>query len=351
MTHSPIPSKTPRRVAVIRLSSAGDVVLTSAALESLKKAWPDTELYYVTKALYQPLIEHSPHVTKVIPWTQQDTPSTMKAKLSALRIEAVVDLHNNQRTKILGLLSRGIRRVAWKKRPWAVSAAVRLGLRPYHPKQTITESYHQAIEELVGEAAPRGHLRYYTGPHELQESQKVLVQAGFKPGQPLVGVSPGAKWNTKRWPAKRFGELVARTQERGFQCIITGSDDEIALAHEIVQAAPHAINLVGKVPFSLLGGVIAHCDTFLANDSGPMHISRGLGVPTLAFFGSTAPAQFSFEGLSFLFTNEPCAPCHFYGRNSCPKKHLNCLTHITTDDAWSSLEPLLDGKRRPFLKA
>jgi ADP-heptose:LPS heptosyltransferase len=81
-----------------------------------------------------------------------------------------------------------------------------------------------------------------------------------------------------------------------------------------------------------------------------MHISRGLGVPTLAFFGSTAPEQFHFEGHALLFSNEPCAPCHFYGRKACPKKHFNCLMNISADQAWEALQPLLDGERRGYLR-
>ena len=351
MIVSPPPQKPPRRVAILRLSSAGDIVLTSGALESLKRAWPETELFYVTKGLYRPLIEHSPHLAGVLPWTPEDTVSSMKQRLVSLGIDAIVDLHNSQRTRLLRLLMPGVPGVVWQKRPWSSSLSVRLGLTPYRPTMTIAARYHNAVEALVGSPLPRGHLQYHLGPNEIADSLEVLKEAKLDLKRPIVGVSPGAKWYTKRWPARRFGELISRVLDQGFECIITGSDDELPLAHQIQESAPQAVNLVGKVPFALLGGVLSHCSAFIANDSGPMHIARGLGVPTLAFFGSTAPEQFHSGGHAFLFTEEPCAPCHFYGRKSCPKKHLNCLKNISTDDAWEALGPLLNGERRPFLTA
>ena len=343
-------SPTPKRIAVIRLSSAGDIVLTSPAIESLKSAWPNTELIYVTKAAYQPLIESNPGVTQVLPWTQTDTISTIRKKLIEMEVEAILDLHNSQRSKLLRWSLPLLPSVVWKKRPAITNLTVRWMLQPYTPKMAIAARYHQAVERLVGSELPSGSLRYFLRPTEAREAATLLEESGLDLDKPIIGVSPGAKWNTKRWPAERFGEVIRRAHEQGFQSIITGSPEEMDLAQTVQQTSPESVNLIGKVPFSLLGGIISLCNAFLANDSGPMHISRGLGVPTLAIFGSTAPQQFYFEGHGLLFTNEPCAPCHFYGRNKCPKKHLNCLRNISAEKAWRALEPLLDGNRRPFVE-
>ena len=46
----------PQRVLVLRFSSAGDVVLTSPAMQALKGAWPDTEILYAVKQAFAPRI-------------------------------------------------------------------------------------------------------------------------------------------------------------------------------------------------------------------------------------------------------------------------------------------------------
>jgi ADP-heptose:LPS heptosyltransferase len=82
-----------------------------------------------------------------------------------------------------------------------------------------------------------------------------------------------------------------------------------------------------------------------------MHMARGLGVPTLAFFGSTDPGMFDFSGHHALFAGVECSPCSFYGRSSCPKGHFRCMLDLDEERGWRALQPLLSGGRRPFLEA
>jgi ADP-heptose:LPS heptosyltransferase len=197
-----------------------------------------------------------------------------------------------------------------------------------------------AVEELAGRTLPPGRLSYVVGPAQQAKADKVLTEAGINLAGPLVGMSPGAKWDTKRWPVGRFGELATRALAAGHQVIVTGSPGEAALGTAIKESAPQVADLVGAVDLDVLGGVIARCSAFVANDSGPMHLARALGVPTLAFFGSTDPAQFDFAGHRVLFKSEPCSPCSFYGLARCPKGHLRCLETIEVEEAWQALTQL-----------
>jgi heptosyltransferase-2 len=119
----------------------------------------------------------------------------------------------------------------------------------------------------------------------------------------------------------------------------------------VVRAAPGAVDLSGKLDLRALGGFIARCAAFVANDSGPMHMARALGVPTLAFFGSTDPTMFDFHGHEVLFAAVPCAPCSFFGRRRCPRGHFRCMLDLGEERAWSALLPLLSAGRLPLLSA
>src|SRR2546430_12033461 len=90
---------------------------------------------------------------------------------------------------------------------------------------------------------------------------------------------------------------------------------------------------------------------FVANDSGPMHMARALGVPTLAIFGSTDPAMFDFAGHAMLFAGVECAPCSFFGRSRCPRGHFRCMLDLSEERAWEALAPLLRAGRRLPLSA
>jgi ADP-heptose:LPS heptosyltransferase len=82
-----------------------------------------------------------------------------------------------------------------------------------------------------------------------------------------------------------------------------------------------------------------------------MHIARALGVPTLAFFGSTDPSMFDFAGHEMLFAGVPCSPCSFFGRRRCPRGHFRCMLDLDEERAWGALAPLLRAGRLPLLSA
>ncbi|MEL6545221.1 MAG: glycosyltransferase family 9 protein [Myxococcota bacterium] len=328
----------PKRVAVIRFSSVGDIVLTTPALHALKRARPECEIVFVTKAAMRPLIAHSPHVDALVFPAAEESASALGARVRELDVDGVIDLHGNHRSRRVRAALRQ-RTVVWEKRPWQDNLPVRLGLRPYRARMMIAERYHRAVERFLDEDVEAGELRYVVGADDQSQADDILTANNIERGETLVGFSPGAMWETKRWPLERFAELAKRVVRSGWRVVLTGSPAEAPLLKKIVEHVPEAVSLAGAMKLGALGGVIARCAAFVANDSGPMHIARGLGVPTLAFFGTTAPAQFDFTNHALMYANIGCSPCHFYGRRRCPRGHFRCMLELSVDEAWSALAP------------
>ena len=338
-------------VLVLRFSAIGDVVLTAPAIEALKAAWPDARIVYALKERLAHLVQHNPSVDEVVALRPGEGPLSYARRLRAAQPTVVLDLHGKIRSKILRALIPGVRKVVWHKRDFRDTLPVKLGLRPYHASMLFADRYHAAVEELVGRALPRGRLRYFLGPDDVAEAERVLRASGIDLARPIFGLSPGANWETKRWPAERFAGLARRALAEGVQVAVQGSEAEAPLGALIAQLAPGTVDLSGKLDLRALGGFIARCAAFAANDSGPMHIARALGVPTLAFFGSTDPGMFDFTGHQLLFAGVECSPCSFFGRRRCPRGHFRCMLDLDEDRAFRALQPLLRAGRLPLLSA
>ena len=84
---------------------------------------------------------------------------------------------------------------------------------------------------------------------------------------------------------------------------------------------------------------------FVANDSGPMHMARALGVPTVALFGSTDPGQFDFTGHAALFVGLTCSPCSLYGKRRCPLGHFRCMRELGVDRVYAAARALAAAPR------
>ena len=339
----------PESVLVLRFSALGDVILTSPAIDALHNAWPKTKIYYAVKSRLAHLVEHNPNVHRVIGLAPTEGILSFRNRLQALNYDALLDLHAKIRSRLLRAMLPRTRTSIWHKRDLSETLAVKLALRPYHATMQLSQKFHAAVEVLVGERLPLGKLRYYLGPEDQRIADEALTNAGVNLNQPILGISPGANWETKRWPAERFGDLASRALASGLQVVVVGSSKEVPLGREVLRHAPKAVDLCGKLDIKGLGGFIARCNAFVANDSGPMHMARGLGVPTLAFFGSTDPAMFDFAGHAFAFAGVPCSPCSFFGRPRCPRGHFRCMLDLDSAAAWKSLQPLLTAGRRAYV--
>jgi heptosyltransferase II len=341
-----VSKQAPASVLVLRFSAVGDVILTASALHALKLAWPETRVLFATKARFACLVADNPDVDEVISLEVGESFGRYRRRLAERRPEAILDLHQKLRSAGLRWLIPAQRKVVWHKRPLLHGLKVRLGLGPYHAASLLADRYHVAVEELVGRSLPHGQLSFSAREDARGRMRAHLIEAGIDLGRPLVGMAPGAMWETKRWPPERYAELAARCVAAGSQVVLSGSPDEAAVTAGIAVRAPGVVDLAGKVSLADLAAFIDLCSAFVANDSGPMHLSRALGVPTLAFFGSTDPAQFDFTGHALMFVGAECSPCSLYGRPRCPKSHFRCMLEVDVDRAYAALRHLMAGPRR-----
>ena len=90
------------------------------------------------------------------------------------------------------------------------------------------------------------------------------------------------------------------------------------------------------LPLLHLAGLISRCALFVTNDTGPMHLAAGLGVPVIALFGptddmATGPLG---EGHAVIRKTADCAPC---GLRECPQDH-RCMTEISQDEVFRVID-------------
>lgn len=334
----------PRAVLVTRFSSIGDIVLVAPAISALAQAWPSTRIIFATKAPFAPLLAAHPDIDAIASCQPHWSWRRLQKELAAHRPDALCDLHGKARGVILRLGLQTRRCAVWRKRDLDQTLSMYFGHGRYVARKQIAARYHTAVEALVGRALPRVPLRFYVAAADGQAAAELLDRCAPQSAGPRIGVSFAALWATKRWPLDRFVQLARRLVNAGMQVILLGGPQEKAQADAAAQQVPGACNLTGMLDLGRLGGVIGACDVFVANDSGPMHIARALGVPTLAFFGSTDPKQFQADGHRLLFSARDCAPCSFHGYAQCPRGHLGCLLDFDVEFAYAQVQALLGSK-------
>ena len=188
-----------------------------------------------------------------------------------------------------------------------------------------------------------GRLRL--APEDEDAAAEILVGAGASGGDLLVGVHPVAGLAVREWGEERFAEVARRVAERYGAKVLWFSDPESR------REAPALPGLVAvSLPFRRFMAVLARCQLFICNDSGPMHVAVGLGVPVVAVFGPQRPEWFGpwGEGHQVVIRHDIwCRPC----ADQCIWGEPHCLRLISVEQVLEAVEKALEAQRAPMVAA
>jgi heptosyltransferase-2 len=322
------------RILVIRLSSLGDILLTTPVLRILREYCPTAQLDFLTKAAYRDVLRTNPCVDRLLLWESQQGLREMLRRLRQTRYDIVVDLHRTLRSRLLyhGLLAE--RKVAYTKRTIRRALLVHLGWNTLRAMTPVPELYMAPLRYL-GMTAPLPPLEMHLTV-ESQEAMQAYLQQELPESKmrPLLAVAPGAHWSTKRWPVERFAavaQTLAQTQQTAV--VVLGSAEDRQLAQELCQQlSVPVLNSTGKLSLMHTAALLQQCHLLLSNDSGLMHMAAALRVPVVAMFGPTVqefgfyPFKASAQVVSAAIA---CRPCSTKGSTRCPRGHHQCMQQVT----------------------
>ncbi len=105
----------------------------------------------------------------------------------------------------------------------------------------------------------------------------------------VVGFQVGAMLNKERlWPAEKFVTLANRFKDdNDVKIVLLGNEHERKMIERDMVPALEKKCLVAAGGTDLLqsGALIEKLDLLVTNDTGPMHMAAGLGIPVVALFG------------------------------------------------------------------
>jgi ADP-heptose:LPS heptosyltransferase len=88
-------------ILIIRLSSIGDIILTTPLLRCVRNAFPDATITFVVKKQYAELLSSSPHIDHLIAFDHKKGFSELKKlkiELRAEKFDLFIDIHKNLRS-------------------------------------------------------------------------------------------------------------------------------------------------------------------------------------------------------------------------------------------------------------
>lgn len=347
------------RILLIKPSSPGDIIHALPVLHGLRVRYPSARIDWLVATPFADLIAADPALDEVVLFDRRRFGRIGRSVritgefmsfvhgLRARKYDLVIDLQ--------GLFRSGFM-------AFATGARERIGVST--PRELAWMFYTHRLPALGPDAhaadrnyAVAGMLGFAQTPMDFSLTitdgdrtavGRLLDTAGGETDAPCVVMAPATRWQTKCWPAARYGQLAAALRRRHrARTILVGGAADRPLGDEAVRASEGtATNVCGKTSLRQLAALIERADVVVTGDSTPMHIAAALDRPMVALFGPTHAGRTGPHGrlADVLSSNLECSPCYLRRLRQCPHEHA-CMTELTVSTVAEAVATRLSKRR------
>lgn len=339
----------PKKIVIMRTDRIGEVLLSTVAIDAIKKSFPDSSVSFVTSEYSKPIVESRTDIDEVM------TTDTMgkegwflkSVRLASLlrkkRFDMAIMLNPHKSLHLAAFLAGISQRVGYGRK-WGFLLNRKITDERDKGRKHEVEYTMDLLRSLdVTLDDPKPLLP--VDKEAEKEVRNLLVGKGIQSDRPVISVHPGSSNPAKIWPRERYSELIRRlkTELDCYVCIL-GSDEERIFAREIiVDSGVEVLNLTGALSLKELTALLKKSSLFVGNDTGPMHMAAALDVPVIAIFGRNTPGVSPTRWRPWgdkhvVFHEDPgCAPCY---DKSCSYDH-RCLRAVNVDVVFEAAKKIV----------
>lgn len=329
------------KILIIKISSLGDVVLSTASLRQIRKHFPSNyKIYFLVGEESKDILLNSPYIDELLicDFKNRDRGFlglfSLGGYLKKKDFDIVIDLQNSRKSHILAYLSGAPRRYGYdRKFGFLLNYRIKDDYIPIDPVQ------HQfRVLKMLEIELDDPQLELWTSQKDQDYIDKFLSEQWISSNQKLVGINISAskRWQTKNWPLEYIKQLCEELSKRDIRVVITGTDKDLESIENLIKEIKHTkpINACGKTTVSQLICLIKRCNVYVGFDSAPLHIASAVKTPFVALFGPTDFRRHLPPAKDFIVIKKDlaCSPCY---RPNC--KSNKCMKAITPEEVLEAI--------------
>jgi len=252
----------------LRLRSLGDCVLTTPALDILKRYRNDLRVAVCVEERFADLFSGNPDVDEIL--------APEVGAIRRFKPDLCLNYHGGTRSALMTAAS---------------GAKFRAGFTHFRQQAVYNVRIPRAQEILATERKVHTaeHLAsavFYLGVPRCKVPRAKLAPLAVPPPssmEKIAVVHAVAAAPEKTWPAEDFLAVAAHLSQTGLEPVfIGGADDDLS---------PFAqYRMIKGAALAEIRNLLRTAALFVGNDSGPAHMAAAFGLPVIAIFGSSDPA-------------------------------------------------------------
>ncbi|GAA7322703.1 lipopolysaccharide heptosyltransferase I [Helicobacter pylori] len=330
------------KIAIVRLSALGDIIVSAVFLAAIKERFTDAQIEWFVDERFSAILEHSPYIDKLHPIALKSALTTFNPlkifklfkSLRAYEYDIIIDMQGLIKSALITQMLKAPKKVGFDH------ASAREGLSAFFYSQKVSIAYDEPIlkrnSTLLSQALnlPKKEISEGLSSRfkvfSYQDSPKINALNLNQNKPKILFVLETSKIN-KTYPTERFKELALALEN--FQiCLLWHADEKKAIT--LYHALKHQrdVLLLPKLTLNEVKALLFKMDVIIGGDTGITHLAWALQKPSITLYGNTPMERFKLESpINVSLTGNSNANYHkkdFSIQNIDPKKIKECVLNI-----------------------
>ena len=294
------------RILINQLKNIGDVLLSTAAIALVRKAYPDAWITLMVAANVAPFFENHPLVNEILPFSYKSKDGSISSMIKMVKevknrnFDVNISLESRLRPLLIATLAGIPIRIAGDgmdryggKKEWYRFLYTQLFPITTQEKEHQSETFMKVVRPFLHlpdtiEAKPTMPIP----SEESKEKMKKLLRIDDGERKKVLFCVRGT-WYGKNWDPDYFAEVINSSAKKyDADCYVIGTAGDYAYAQSIIDKCKVKVeNICGKTRPSDLVPLFMYSDLLVSIDTGSAHIAATTDIPILSIYFATNPVQ------------------------------------------------------------
>jgi len=363
--HSSPIKKTPGTILMIKFFGLGSILLSSPLLKSIKEHFPESRIIFLTFKHNAGLVKRLGICDEVRTIDVSNVFTLLNSILSNLaflrfvRPEISIDLEFYSKfSTMVSYLSGARWRVGFYLPQFWRTALVNVPVY-FNYSRHILEIYAMVGKAIGLEVKDLAPSSIPTSEEEVDFVEELLQRQNINRQNFLLGVNINASDLAfcRRWPREKFAQVInALVKEKSnLLVLLFGSQSEKKYTSSLLEllgekTKEKVFDLSGRLTLGQFIVLLQKIDLFLTNDSGPLHLAKAQGTPTVSIWGPGSPELYGPYGREkdkhkVLYKRYPCSPCMYIYRTEAGyfcNMSIPCLNDIDSEEVIQAVKTAIN---------
>lgn len=330
------PSEKSPRILIVKLSSIGDVVMTTCVASVLRRYYPKAYIAWAVEKKSADMLMGNPYLDEVIVWPRIDLKHLGRLAqslrdLRARKFDIALELQGLSRAALVAWGSGAKLRIGYSDAREGSAFTYNRPIEPTSDHTRVGEYYVRALRAL-GIENPDFEMEVPLLSECKTAGRGILESQGIGGEEPYAVLCPATTWPQKHWIEERWSEVAdGLFDEHGLRSVILGGPADAAMAERIAERSKaRPVIAVGRADLNTSSALVAMARLSISVDTGLFFMAIAHKTPVVGLFGPTITSHLTGEPLVTVIKHpHPCSPCR-RNREICTE--FDCMKDVQVDE-------------------